>query len=213
MKIAMINGSPKLGESNSGVLLKRFEAFLEPDSEITYYSLNKKDLDAGQYSELCEADAIVLAFPLYIDAIPSHLFRMMIQLEEYLKKARRSDLYVYVILNNGFYEGQQSHIAVEIMKNWCARAGVIFGMAIGQGAGEMLGFMEKVPAGHGPMKNLGRSMELLADCIRRQQQGETCLFSPNFPRFAWKLAANRTFWHPQARKNGLTKRDLLKKCK
>jgi len=215
MKIAMINGSPKLGQSNSEAVLKRFEPFLEDQHQIIHYNLSKQALTVRQYEELCEADALVLAFPLYIDAIPSHLFRMMVELETYLRQRQRTDLYVYAIINNGFYEGQQNHIAAGIVKNWCQAAGVSFGMAIGQGAGEMIGFMEHIPVGHGPIRNLGRAMKRLADCIQSRdvsrKQGEVLLFNPNYPRFAWKITANRAFWHPRARKNGLKPRDLKKR--
>ncbi|WP_234414206.1 NAD(P)H-dependent oxidoreductase [Paenibacillus sp. CAA11] len=37
--------------------------------------MNAKPLKPEQYRELNEADVIVLAFPLYFDAIPSHLLR------------------------------------------------------------------------------------------------------------------------------------------
>lgn len=63
---------------------------------------------------------------------------MMIRLEDYLKKEADKDIYAYAIINNGFYEGTQNHIAVEILKNWCERSGINFGMAICQGAGEMI---------------------------------------------------------------------------
>lgn len=215
MKIAMINGSPKLGQSNSGAAIKMFEPFLDDRHEVIHYNLSKQALSARQYEELCGMDALILAFPLYIDAVPSHLFRMMVELETYLQQRPRTDLYVYAIINNGFYEGRQNHVAAKIIKNWCARAGLSFGMAIGQGAGEMLGYMEKVPVGHGPVKNIGKAMEQLAQSIANREQdekqGEVLLFNPNYPRFAWEMAANYGFWHPQARKNGLKRRDLLKR--
>ncbi|MEF2967739.1 hypothetical protein V3851_18060 [Paenibacillus sp. M1] len=210
MRMAMIDGSPKLGKSNSSILLRSLETLIGNEHEIVHFSLSRKPFTPEQYSDLCRMDQLILAFPLYVDGIPSHLFRMLVTLEEYMKKERQKDIYVYVMVNNGFYEGKQNHIAIEIIKNWCIRSGLHFGQAIGQGAGEMLSFIEKVPLGHGPMKNLGGAMTTLANNIHTRSTGEPILISPNFPRIAWHLAGH-SFWHSTAKKNGLKKKDLLRR--
>ncbi|MBL4930437.1 hypothetical protein [Clostridium paridis] len=211
MRIAMINGSPKLGRSNSAFFLEKFEKIISEGNEISYYNINKKPLTNDQYRELCHMDVLILAFPLYIDAIPSHLFKMLISLEEYMKKEREKEIYVYAIINNGFYEGKQNRIAFEILKNWCLRSGLKFGQGIGQGAGEMMNFIEEVPLGHGPLKNLGKAMESLAMSINSKSVGETILFSPNFPRAGWKFVGTHFFWNVAAKRNGLKKKDVLRK--
>ncbi|MBW4082014.1 NAD(P)H-dependent oxidoreductase [Paenibacillus sp. S150] len=211
MKIAMINGSPKPANSNSAIMLRTLDPLVSAGNELTYYNLNKKPLTPEQYSELCRMDTLVIAFPLYVDGIPSHLFRMLAALEEHLKAERGQEIYVYAIINNGFFEGRQNHIALDILNHWCIRAGLHFGQGIGQGAGEMMGFLEKVPPGQGPLKNLGKAMQSLADNIQARSTGEAMLFSPNFPRFAWRFSATHSFWNAAAKKNGLKKKDLLRK--
>ncbi len=209
MKIAMINGSPKLGKSNSAFMLKKLESFIHNEHETLHYNISKNPLNENQYSELCNMDVLVLAFPLYIDAIPSHLFKMLIALETHMKKQRKKEIYVYAILNCGFYEGAQTRTAIEILKNWCLRSELCFGQAIGHGAGEMLNFIEDVPLGHGPQKNLGRAVECLANNINSQSSGDTILFSPNFPKFAWKFMGTHFFWNVSAKKNGLKKKEIF----
>lgn len=211
MNIAMINGSPKPANSNSGIMLGMLDPLISTGNELAYYTPNKRPLTPEQYSELCRMDVLVIAFPLYVDGIPSHLFRLLATLEEYLKSEREQEIYVYALINNGFYEGSQNHIALDILKHWCTRAGVHFGQALGQGAGEMMGFLEKVPPGKGPLKNLGKAMQSLADNIGSRSADESMLFSPNFPRFAWKFSATHSFWNATARKNGLKKKDILKR--
>jgi len=213
MTIAMINGSPKLGKSNSEEMLNRFEPFINSEHKITHYNINKKPLNGEQYKELCRMDVLFFAFPLYIDAIPTHLFRMMVEFEDYLKQNKKNDIFVYAIINNGFYEGCQNYVAVEILKNWCKRCGINFGMAICTGAGEMMAFMEKVPAGRGPLKNLGNAMKALADCVQQRNSEESILFSPNLPRFMWRFTGTHFFWNKIAKKNGLNKRDIVAKVK
>lgn len=211
MNIAMINGSPKHSGSNSGILLGMLEPLIADGNELHYYTPNKISLSPEEYSELCRMDALVLAFPLYYDGIPSHLFQLLVTLEGYLKAEREREIYVYALMNNGFYEGRQNHIALEILRHWCTRAGVHFGQALGQGAGEMLGSLGKVPLGRGPLKNLGRAMHSLAGSIQSRSSGESQLFSPNFPRFAWKWSATHSFFRATARKNGLKPKDLLRR--
>lgn len=211
MRIAVINGSPKLGKSNSGILIQKLEPFLKDGNEIQQYNLSKQLLTSEQYRELLTMDVLILAFPLYIDAIPSHLFHMLVTFEEYCKAEEKKDIYVYAVINNGFYEGNQSSTAVEILKHWCLRSGLHFGQAICQGGGEMLGFVEQVPAGHGPIKNLGAAMTSLTENIKSRNSDETLMFSPNIPRFMWRFTAEHGFWNAKAKKNGLNKRDIVVK--
>ncbi len=211
MKIAMINGSPRQGKSNSAILLRAIEPLVSQGNEISHYNISREPLAGGQYGELCHMDVLVFAFPLYVDALPSHFFKMLVDLEGYMKAERKKDIYVCALINNGFYEGKQCHIAFEILQNWCSRSGLIFGQGIGQGAGEMLDFTEKVPLGHGPLKNLGIAMKSVADNIKSGGTGDPIMISPNFPRFAWKFSATHAFWNAMAKKNGLKKKDILKK--
>lgn len=198
-------------KSNSSLMLQVLEPLINAGNEITHYNISKKPLAKEQCIELCKMDTLIIAFPLYIDAIPSHLFRMLVTLEEYMKTEREKDIYVYAIVNNGFFEGQQNHVALEIVKNWCIRCGLHFGQGIGQGAGEMMDFIENVPLGHGPLKNLGRNMEILADNINLRRMGSYILFSPNFPRFAWRFSATHFFWNKTAKKNGLRKKEIMRR--
>lgn len=211
MKIAMINGSPKLGKSNSGILIHTMEELLKTDHEIIHYSLNKASLTKEQYIELCHMNTLLFVFPLYIDAIPSHLFRMLITLEEYMKTERTKNINVYAIVNNGFYEGKQNHVALDIIKNWSIRCGLHFAQGIGHGAGEMMEYISKYPLGYGPLKDLGNDLIGMADNIKSNNSSENVLLNPNYPRFAWKFAGTHFFWNAAAKKNGLKKKDILRR--
>ena len=155
-------------------------------------------------------DILIFFFPLYVDGIPSHLFRMLMTLEEYMKANRESPITVYAIINNGFYEGKQNHIAMQILENWCLRTGITFGQGIGMGAGEMMDSLNNVPLGKGPLKNLGQAYQNMADLIKSCNTGGSVFLNPNFPKFAWKFIACHLFWNQTARKNGLEKKDILR---
>ncbi len=210
MKIAMIDGSPKYTVSNSSRLLGKLEPMIHDNNEIVHYHLATKPFTEEQYLELCRMDILIFSFPLYVDGIPSHLLRMLVKLEDFMKADRQKPVTVYAIINNGFYEGKQNHIAVRILENWCLKSGITFGQGIGMGAGEMMDSVGNVPLGHGPLKNLGAAYQSLSDSIRSRASGKPIYLSPNFPKFAWKFSAIHFFWNANARKNGLKKKDILR---
>lgn len=80
----------------------------------------------------------------------------------------------------------------------------------------MLGSLESVPLGKGPKKDLGIALKelsknILSDNIHIDDSNKSTIFiSPNFPRFLYKLMGNHQ-WNTQAKSNGLTKSDILKK--
>lgn len=212
MKIAMINGSPKGGSTNSGFLLDKLRPLLPLDAEVTTYRIGPKALKDEHYQELHGMDVLVLAFPLYFDAIPSHLVRMMTEVER--RRPAHTDsqpIRVYAMVNNGFFEGNQCKLAVEMVRNWCERCGFVFGTAFGHGAGEMFASLGNVAVGSGPLKNLGAALEHLTKAIHSGESTEPLFTQPNFPRGLWKLSSTRLFWHATAKKNGLKPKDLRRR--
>jgi multimeric flavodoxin WrbA len=135
MKINMINGSQKSGISNTGIILDELSFFIKEKHEVKIYNSYLKHFSNEILKEIISGDAIVLGFPLFAGSVPSHTLKMLIDLERAIKLGQAKELTMYAIVNNGFYEGKQNHIALEIIKNWCERSGVRFCGGIGQGAG------------------------------------------------------------------------------
>lgn len=208
MKIGMINGSPKVKESNSEYLLTELKTLIESNNEILEFNINKASMSINELKSIYDCDALVFAFPLYVDGIPSHLLSLLVRLKDYLTSKKSKSINIYVIANCGFYEGEQNRLAIEMIKTWCERSNLTWGQGIGTGAGEMLGSIKSVPIGHGPKKNLGKGLNILAENILNRSSGENIFISPNFPKFAFRFCANR-FWNFRAKGNGLKKRDLF----
>ncbi len=80
----------------------------------------------------------------------------------------------------------------------------------------MFGSLESVPLGKGQKKDLGIALKelsknILSNNINIGNSKKNNIFiSPNFPRFLYKLIGNHQ-WNTQAKSNGLTKSDILKK--
>lgn len=208
MKIMMIDGSPKVSKSNSEYFLNILSDFIE-SKDIVKYKLSKKVDYEDIIKEINTIDTLVFAFPLYVDSLPSHVLEFLIMLEENFKDNLKG-VNVYVIANCGFYGGKQNKIALNIMKCWCKKMNIKWAQGIGIGAGEMMGGLRNVPMGKGPNTNLGLALDNLAKNINENKSGDDIFTTPSmFPRFAFRLAANR-FWISKANRNGLKKRDLNK---
>jgi multimeric flavodoxin WrbA len=211
MKIVIINGSQKTGESNTGIILEKLNTLFEAGHEIVNYKLGTKRLSSDELKNIVHFDIIIFGFPLFNDSVPSNMIQMLIELESYFADEKTRNIIVYSITNNGFYEGKQTHIAFEVIQNWCEHCGIKFGGGIGQGAGEMIGVTKDTPINSGPFKNLGHSLELLVNKIELRETLGVKYLSPYFPRFLWELMSKYTFWHPLAYKNKLNKKDIIKK--
>lgn len=202
MIITYIDGSPKTKDSTSLYLLKTLEQKMG-EGCVSLWA------DARQYQIQClldmieKSDAIVIAFPLYVDSIPSHLLHMLEELQPLLSAIPRDNT-LYTIVNCGFYDTTQNQIALSVMKLWSKRSGLTWGQGISAGAG---GMAQVAPAGYGPSANLGKSLDKLADNVSNKRVSDDLYFEPNFPRFLYRYAANLG-WIRQANENHLKIREL-----
>jgi len=210
MKINMINGSQKIGESNTEIILDRLNDIIKEKHKVKIFKCGTKELSNEMLKEIISADALVLAFPLFVYTMPSETLKMLIELEKIIKQEQANNLIMYTIINNGFYEGKQNDAAFEIIKHWCEHSGVKFGGGIGQGAGEMITQTKNLPITKSPFSNLSRGLQELVKKIELKEPFEIMYLSPYFPKFLWKFMAVR-YWIKTAKKNGLKKKDLIKK--
>ena len=204
MNILLTNGSPKKNGSASKTILSGFEQYMKEiaaDSVITHAHA----LDADIAEKAASCDVLVLAFPLYVDSIPSHLLSVMERLE--CEKAISKGTRIYAITNCGFYEGEQCDLALEMAKHWCQRCGAQWGGGLGFGGGGGLDMMDMVPMGYGPKKNLGAALKEVANSIVGGTGGDFRFTSVNFPAFMYKLGA-QSMWRTRAKANGLRTKDL-----
>ena len=207
MKIGIINGSPRGKKSNSEILIKYLCSLLK-EHQINKYYLFSSKIHSEIKSEIHNADVLIFSFPLYIDSIPSSLLDILLKFEE--EKIVNSKTKIYCIANNGFFEGKQNQLAILQMKNWCQKTGAEWGQGIGIGAGEILSYVEKVPLGKGPLKNLGKVLEQFTNNIKTLKSGNEIYVNPNWSRLLY-WTQGTVSWIIKARKNGLKMRDLFRK--
>ena len=128
----LINGSPKLINSNSLYFLNIVNANLE---RTVLYEL-KKD----SYEDICEniklSDTVIFAFPLYVDSPPSITLKFLDYIID--KKIDVEGKNIYIIINCGFREGEQNITGLNVMKRLCNKTKAIYKGSILIGAVEIV---------------------------------------------------------------------------
>ncbi|HWS30333.1 MAG TPA: hypothetical protein VN512_09525 [Clostridia bacterium] len=205
MNIALINASPKKAESASEALLHDLKALLNDGNTLMDFTFNKPSVTEEEIKGLRGCRAWIFSFPLYVDGIPSHLISCLRQLEQ--TRIGSEDTYVYGIANSGFYEGRQNRNALAILKNWCGKAGLAWGMGAGLGGGGALAFMKAVPLGKGPKSTLASAYLKLADAVNAHASADNIYTSVALPKALYKIAAE-VGWNQLIKANGGKKRDL-----
>ena len=169
-----INGSPKINNGASFSYLKKYT-----NTIINSNLYNTKDI-----KNIKKSNIIILSFPLYIDCLPSHFIKFLINLE----KNNINNKYIYVICNLGFYEGKQANIALKIIKNFCSRTNNNYmgGLAIGGGP---CGYLKY------PIINIkiNHYLKKLKNNILNKQAFEDKYASLLLPRYIYLKCANYNF--------------------
>ena len=207
MKIALINGSPKVKNSASEFILTSVKSLLPADSVFKEFKFNRPILNEIDLEKIADTDVLIFAFPLYVDGIPSHLLRCLDQMETYFNTMEMKKIKVYALVNCGFYEGHQANIALAMMKNWCSKVKLDWGQGIGIGGGGMLASFKSPLESQGPMKNLWDAIKVMVDNVSNPHEMDNIYTVPNYPRFLYALGGNMG-WKKQIKENGLKQKDL-----
>lgn len=210
-KIALISASPKAGQSASRALLDMLADHLKT-KEIVNVSLHKNTVSEQDLEQMMDCDQVVFSFPLYVDCLPSHFLRCLMQIEHHMVNQKKKFHGVYAIANNGFYDAHQNIPAIEVIRNWCSRVDAPFAGGVAVGGGGMVVGVYASAGANGPLKSIDNKMKELAAqiCGTQDKQGKIEQVTPNFPGFLYKMAAQMG-WRDSARKNGLKIRELDKK--
>jgi hypothetical protein len=201
MNIVMIQGSPKKADGATVQILDYLQTALKDQHEVLrIHAL--RDASAS-VATVAEAGALVVAFPLYVDGLPSHLLSF---LEGLLaeRPALKAKTLLYCVVQNGFIEPEQNRLAIAMTKAFCQQAGLTFGQALAIGGGPVIG---AVPLGKGPLARVGRALDDLAATIAAGESAQDRFVAPPFPRFLYILIAHIS-WRVQAKQAGLRSRQL-----
>ena len=204
-RVVVINGSPKRGSSTSGRLIGELERIMGRELEV-HHALSLLVSEDDSYGSVLQADALVVVFPLYVDALPTHLVRLFKKMEAAIQASEHKPR-LYAVCVCGFIEGEHTKTALRIMRNFADRAGLSWGYGVGVGGG---GFVVEVKdMAKGPTSRVHRALCALAGEIEAPTSGaqDDVFVQPSMPRIAYTLAANMG-WRMTAKRNGA--KDQLK---
>ncbi|MDR1185090.1 MAG: NAD(P)H-dependent oxidoreductase [Coriobacteriales bacterium] len=204
-KIAIVNGSPKGQGSASEAITTALQDRLTPVANCVVCHAAKHSRDEIM-ATFAGCDALVFVFPLYVDGIPSHLLRLLDEAQDAVVDVAPNTM-VYGVVNNGFYEAPQNRIALELLKNFCARSGLKWGQGLGVGGG---GMIPALSIGRGPTKNLGKALDTFAKNILDGKAADSLFVEPRFPRFLYQMIVHLN-WRMEAKKYGLKTSQLYDK--
>lgn len=205
MKIALINGSPKVKESASGILLDVVKHYLQDDCEIIDLHFKTPNVNQETLDKLVDVDAMVVAFPLYVDGIPAHLLSCLMQIKR--EALHKENVYIYGIANCGFYEGIQNSVAIDILRNWCNKSGFIWGGGIGAGGGGAIYMLSKSPVEKGPKAPIDKAIKTMVEGMAAKKTNDDIYVQIGLPSFVYKLAAQKR-WRKLLKANGLKAKDI-----
>lgn len=126
MKISIFNGSPRLKTSNTNILLEKFCAgFMETPGNCFELAYLASDSDAAVGKKLFkDAEAVIIAFPLYADSIPAKTKMFIESLKEF--KGKKNNPQLGFIVQSGFPEGIHCAYVEKYLKKLCVRLGCFY---------------------------------------------------------------------------------------
>ena len=205
MKIALIDGSPKMNNSASSVLLEELNYFFvqsKIDLDLMEIGLHISTVSEEIVKQLKSADIWIFSFPLYVDGIPGHLLSCFIQIENMIKSICDNNTeYIYSIVNCGFYEGEQTKPALQVLENWCCKAQLNWCGGIGVGGGGSLAMLPNMRVGQGSKAPIDKALKYFAEKIMKQETQKNQYVSVGIPRWMYQLCA-QIGWRQLIRKNG-----------
>ncbi|MCR5251800.1 MAG: hypothetical protein K6E50_14470 [Lachnospiraceae bacterium] len=206
-KTILLNCSMRGNKANSKKFLDILSGQISGEKE----NINLSSY-VGRESELIgilgSASKLVFGMPLYVDGIPSQLLRIMEKMEGQQRKGNKT---IYAVANMGFYESAQIKNLLGMVGAWCEKCGYVYGGGLAIGAGEMMGNGKLAEMPKGPAGNMIKGLEKLGNAVSESRvAGDIYADASGFSRGMYMACANFS-WMPQARKNGLKKRDLFRR--
>jgi len=91
---------------------------------------------------------------------------------------------------------------------WAIKSGIVFASGLGLGGGEMIGITSKMSHHVGPLKTIQMALDNFGVLIAEEKCATNNYVTPGIPRWFFVQAANASFCKGNAKKNGLTTKQL-----
>jgi hypothetical protein len=212
-KALLFIGSPHGFNSSSNslgtYLLDKLQSSGYETSKIhAQAAIHNQEKQAEMLSQVADSDILVLAFPLYVDSLPSGLILALEKIAEDRKKTTKAKhTRMLAIVNNGFPDSKQNATAIAICKQFANESDFEWAGGLTMGAGAMINGMplEKAPM----IKNIKKSLDLTAQSLIEgsaiPDEAMALMAKPVLPTFIMTMFAN-SGWKPMAKPYGNQKK-------
>ncbi len=210
MNALVVVGSPKGRASASfalgAALADRLRARGAAVSDRTaYHGFRSAEEAARQVDAFDAADLVVLAFPLYVDALPAPLVRLLEMVADRRRSCAATSARaprLAVLVQCGFPEARQCDTAVAICRLFAERTGMRWAGALQMGmGGRLAGGIANLPGGG---KQIVRALDMAAASLAEDgaipDEAAALFAKPLVPRWLYTLFGNLG-WRLQMRKN------------
>lgn len=195
-RVALLNASPRGARSTTARLLADFAEALPVYARTS--GVDAPELVGATDAEgLAECDAVVLGYPLYVDALPSGLVETLTRARGELAPGSG----VYALCNMGFYEPEQIAPSFLVIENFCAAAGACWRGGVAVGGGGMVPATAAMPRMGMMRRGVSESIDRLVLALLAGKDAGVIEARPPVPRWAYRLAAQAQ-WRRLARESG-----------
>jgi multimeric flavodoxin WrbA len=227
----LIIGSPKIkNRSTSSILGKALLHTMERKGWETESLTLKTSLERNKgQAELCTAvdrsDLIILALPLYVDALPYLVTKALEIIHQHKKHSgnlRHQRL--FTLINNGFPEYEHNALALAMCRRFADQSGLVWAGSLAMGAGEAIGGGQELtdpkrsgpPSGHilQALDQAGRELSAGRSVSREAQRLMSKTPLPCVPEWIWRRLFPKfgvRWWKLKAREYGMGRQDMLAK--
>ena len=209
MNALILLGSPK-GRSSASFTLgaKLADGLRERGAAVNdgfaHHALRSGEETGRLLDAVDDAGLVVLSFPVYIDALPAPLTRLLELVAERRSCAAAppGTTRLAVLVQCGFPEAHQCDTAVGICRLFAGRTGMRWAGALAMGMGGQLGGgIEKLPGGG---KLILRALDMAAESLAKggdiPEEAATLFAKPLIPRWMYTFIGNLG-WRVLMRKN------------
>jgi len=211
----LLVGSPRMQKSTSSSLgsylfdqLK--QRGVETETMYLYKAINTTERMEVLFHEINSADLVVLAFPLYVDTLPSPLISVLEDVVTHCKGKAKPTRFT-AIVNCGFPEAHQNDNALAVCAEFARSAGFEWMGGLSLGAGEGVVRAQPLNELGGQGASIRQALEIAAGVLAIGKpvpdNAQALLAKPLMPVWMYKLGGT-VGWKMKSRKFGTQK--LLK---
>lgn len=211
-KVAIINCSPRQKNSVSSYFINEFKNICKDEVQFEELYLSNFKQNPLLLNDLTDFKKIILASPLYVDALPSEMVSFMEEFEKYVKTNKKQNIKIYSIINCGFIEGTQNVHALEMLKIFTKKSNLTWGFGVGIGGGEFMKASQSMPLHFFVKKPVYNALLQLKSSLLEESvhQLDYLLVNAKIPQKIF-IAMGDGFWNSKGKTFNLSKKDLLKK--